>query len=372
MPKNSLLKNVIPATDKDLHAYISGNGELPKSKKIDGIRRIWHDLKCENFLLESCLAAVMKQFGEPSDYYDNCTLLQSISGSLFTLAYPGSSDAHGLTHEIGQQLMPHICEQLGYSYLYIDNSTIKNHYELVLDAIKISIAKSIPVISYGIGNIPLDNGIEEHHSEWCNIGGYEEDGTLHVNSLHEGQSTCDENGYFPVKNGLTMSKGMYIFDKKIRENNLGDITRNAIRTIPAFISIQPQIIDDTEVKFGQEAYYAWADTLLDETNFTDYDAWKKIHHFGYFVPWVTALTCEVHIRLWFDRIAELSEMPEALLVKDIFTRIHAQLSKLQELHGGDFDANYDVIKNPDVRQELAAILRHMGDLHNEVFTLFEV
>jgi len=43
---------------------------------------------------------------------------------------------------------------------------------------------------------------------------------------------------------------------------------------------------------------------------------------------------------------------------------------MQELHGGDFGAKPEVIAKRGVREELAAILRCMGDLHGELGEVF--
>jgi len=57
-------------------------------------------------------------------------------------------------------------------------------------------------------------------------------------------------------------------------------------------------------------------------------------------------------------------------IKEIYTKIHADLGRMQELHGGDFDADREVISGREVREELAGILRRMGDLHSELIELF--
>jgi hypothetical protein len=359
------IQDIIPTSVKELHEYISSGGEPPKSNKIPGIRRLWYDDKSENFLLEGCFAAVMKAVGESPDY--NCELFEALSGTLFTQVYNFEGN-HGITAAFGHKLMPYIWGQIGYSYLYIDQNTIKNNYELVLAAIKTAIDKGIPVISGGIGNIQLDESMIRHHKEWCNIGGYDENDILYVNAFPQ-ELLVDEYGYCTVKDGLIYSSGLYILNKKIHETIVPEICRKAIKSIPAFISLPSY----NGISLGQKAYYDWADGLLDDKNIDNLsdDPYKGFLWQRHNAPWINALTCEYHMRLFYDRIAELSGLPEASKVKEIYMKIYEYLPMIQRIHGGSFFAAVSVISKPEARKELASVLRCMGDLHNGLFELFE-
>ena len=358
-------RDIIPATVDELQSYILSGGEPPKSKKIAGIRRLWHDDKSENFQLEGCFAAVMKAVGEPADF--NCALFEAVSGTLFTHLY-NFTGTHGLSAVVGHQLMPHIFRQIGYSYFYIDQETILKHYELVLAAIKTAVVKGIPVISGGIGNIQLADRIHKHHEQWCNIGGYDENNILYVNAFPD-DLPVDENGYCTVKNGLNKSSGLYIINKKLHDITVSEICRRAIKSIPALISLPLY----NGISFGQKAYYDWADRLIDDNNMKNLcdDPYKGFLWQGHNAPWINALTCECHMRVFYDRIAELSGLSEAPKVKEIYTRIYENLPEIQRIHGGDFFAAVSVISKPETRKELAAVLCRMGDLHNELFKLFD-
>jgi len=356
-----------PTSVSELQAYISNSGEPPKSNKISGLRRLWRDDVSENFQLEGCFTALMKAVGESSDY--NCSLFEAITGTLFAQVY-NFTGTHGVSAVIGHQLMPHIWNQIGYSYLHIDPITIKSHYELVVAAIKTAVAKGIPVISGGIGNIQLVDGVIEHHKEWCNIGGYDENDVLYVNAFPQ-DIPEDENGYCTVKNGLDKSSGLYILNEKLQETSISDICRNAILSIPAFISLPAH----DGVSFGQKAYYDWADGLLNDENMKNLsdDPYKGFLWQGHNAPWINALTCECHMRVcgYYDRISELSGLPEAVKAKEVYAKIYESLPEIQRIHGGEFFATVSVISKPEVRKELAAVLRRMGDLHNDLFDLFD-
>lgn len=178
----------------------------------------------------------------------------------------------------------------------------------------------------------------------------------------------DENGYCTVKNGLIKSRGLYILNKKPHETSISDICRKAVQSIPAFISLPTH----DNVSFGQKAYYDWADGLLNDENMGNLndDPYKGFLWRGHNAPWINALTCECHMRFFYDRIAEQSGLSEAGKVKEIYTKIYENLPEIQRIHGGDFFATIGEISKPEVRKELAIVLRRMGDLHKGLLELF--
>ncbi len=365
-----------PATVEELRAYVTTRKDTSKTaNKIIGLRRLWHDMKSENYYLEGCLTALMKAAGESPDY--DFMFFTTISGTLFAQVYGSGTD--GLADALGHRALPHVFAQIGYDYFYIDRATITSQPALVLDAIKTTVDKGVPVMSFKIGNLPTRERVEEEHSCWCNIGGYDEDGVLYVN-VYRDDALADENGYCAIRDGLKVSDGLYILGAKKNTPELRDIYREAVRAIPAFISLPPaKNISFGEpvfyawgnremVSFGQQAFYDWADTLSrDDVDFTDEKrSWSS--HDG---PWVNLLTNEFYMRTFFDRVINISGLREAEKARNIYMRIYAFCPGIQKLHGGDLFSNREVMAKPETRREIAAILRNMGDLHNELFELFK-
>lgn len=352
-----------PTTVEELQVYVSNNGEPPKnSNKIKGIRRLWYDNKGENYYLEGCFTAVMKAIGESPDY--DFVFFTVAGGSIFTQVYRGGTA--GLASVLDHRIMPHIFKQCGYSYIYVDNKTIKNHYELVVDVIKTAIDKGIPVMSSGFGNIQLGSNTVNHR-EWCNIGGYDTEDTFYVNVFPE-DAVVEENGYCTVKSGLIGSDGLYILHKKLYTPVISDIYRQAIFSIPAFITL-PSF---NGISLGQQAFYDWADNMLKNENFENLseNPFEGFLWEGHHAPWINAWTNEVYMRVCFDKVIAECGLPQAIKVKEIYAKIYADLPQIQKLHGGDFFAANNIINKPDVRKSIASILRNMGDVHNELFELF--
>jgi len=371
-----------PASIEELEAFVAGSGEPPRSKRVRKIRRLWHDLKCENFYLEGCFAAVMKAAKDapkvrkkpPTEDTKKLplafeyTFMMTVSGSLFTQTYPSPTSSAGMSSELGHLIMPHMFRQLGWSYLYIDREMIVNRPDLAMNAIKASIKRKIPVISRGIGNVQLKERYFDCLPEWCLIGGYDKQDRLLVNVYPE-DAVTDKHGYIAIENGLPGSDGLYILgEKQQKKMDMAQVYKEALQAIPSLIAMPAY----NRVSFGQQAYYDWADAILDDANFADLpeDQFEGFLWKGYMAPWIVALTNECYIRRFFDQVIAECGLPEAEKVKEIYTKIHADLFRMQELHGGDFDAKPEVISQREVREELAGLLRHMGDLHNELFELF--
>jgi len=262
--------------------------------------------------------------------------------------------------------MPHMFNQLGWSYMYIDREMLEAQPGLAMSAIKASIKKKHLVISRGMGNVQLKERHFDRLPEWCLIGGYDRRGRLLVNVYPE-DAVTDKHGYTAIADGLAGSDGLYILHKKQQGPDLAQLYKEALRAIPSLVKMPAH----NGVSFGQRAYYDWADALLDDNNFANLaDGFDGFLWHGYMAPWIVALTNECYIRRFFDQVIAESGLPEAAKVKEIYSRIHADLFKMQELHGGDFDAKPEVMAKREVREALAGILRRMGDLHEELLELF--
>ena len=346
-----------PATVEELRAYAATRKDAAKTaNKIAGIRRLWHDMKSENFYPEGCLTAALKTRDEWSDF--DFMFFTTISGTLFTQVYGRGSD--GLIDALDHRPMPHIYKEIGYSHIYIDRETITGHPDLVMEVIKAAVDKGVPVMSGGIGNVPMPGRLDEGHGCACNIGGYDEGGTLLVNVFME-DAVADEHGYCAIKDGLKGSSGLYILGEKQEAVKPADAYRKAVRSIPAFVSLPAT----DNAAFGQQAFYKWADAMLKD-GALDLENWGV-----YNGPWIQLLTNEYYMRNFFDRVINASGLPEAKKAREIYMRIYAFCPDIQRLHGGDLFPSREAINRREVREEIAGILRNMGDLHNELLALFD-
>jgi len=373
-----------PAAVETLKAYVATRPDTSKtSNKIPAIRRLWHDYKGENFYLEGCLAAALKAVGDTTlPAIEGCpdidyAFLIVLSGTLFTQTY-GDMNDDGMAAALGQRVMPHMFGSLGRDYLYIDRATVAAQPALAMEAVKTAIDKGVPVISLHTSNWPRKNHAEAVHTEWCIVGGYDADGTLYANVYYD-DAVVDEHGYCAVKDGLAGSEGLYILGEKRRDAAAADLFHKAVRAIPSLVTQSRY----NGVAFGRQAYHDWADALLDEANWGNTatnlseNPYEEFLWKGHNAPWIVALTNECYMRVYFGRMAEYfaanggGEFPEVAKVWDVYMRIHARLPEIQKFHGGEFFATPAVIAKPEVRKQIAAILREMGDLHGDLLALFD-
>lgn len=360
-PKKPEIANMITeqkksASIKELQAYVLINGGPPKgSNKIKNIRRLWHDDKSENFYLEGCLTAVMKAIGENPKY--DYPFFLTLCGGFFTQVYSDTKDATaGSTAVFNPGLVKHVFNMCGYDSIYIERDTIITHYDLVMDVIKNAIDQGIPVITKGIGNAQCGDNFYDPLPEWANIGGYGENGILFVNVYPENIST-DEYGYIEIKEGLKKSDGLFIIGKKVSSPEYADILKQALNSIPIFISMP----DIDERSFGQKAYYDWADMLIDE----NVDAkTAEARHFG---AAVTCATIGHYFRTHYNKIIE--ELPEyalAVKIKDTYDHVYNVKGPEQK----EYFATVEELGDPKFRKAMAEWARTVGDRHNELFALF--
>jgi len=365
------------ATVETLKAYAAGRPDpLKRSNKIEGIRRLWHDYKSENFYLEGCLAAALKAVGDTTiPVVEGCpdfdyAFLIALSGTLFTQTY-GDGNNDGMANALGHRALPHMFGSLGRSYIYIDRETIASQPALAMEAIKAAIDKGVPVISRHTTNWPRNDHAESHYTEWCVIGGYDEDGTLYANVYYD-NVIVDEHGYCMVKDGVVGSDGLYILGERVCDVEAADLFKQAVRAIP-FLVTQPS---REGVSFGRQAYYDWADGLLDDAKWANTGGGDPYGGFiwpGHHAPWIVTLTNECYMRLYFGRMAEhFGAGEEATKVRDIYMKIYARIPEIQRIQDSWLFADPAVIAKPEVRKQIAAILREMGDLHGELLALFQL
>ena len=359
------VEDILPAAVEELQAYISSGGEPPKSGKIAGIRRLWHDDKSENFYLEGCLTAVMNAIGENPKY--DYPFFLALCGGFFTQPYchySNHADASaGFTSAFNPGLVKHVCKLCGYDCMYIDCDTINGYYDLVMDVIKTTVNKGVPVITKGIGNARCGKTFYDPLPEWSNIGGYNNNDVLLVNVYPEGIPT-DEYGYIEIKDGLKKSRGLFVLKDKFIEPDINDLLKQALYSIPVLISM-PEI---DGYSFGQKAYYDWADGLLTDEDFTEENicsgiSWKKQNG-----PFVANATMGYYFREHYDRV--FSGIKDRELVKKV-KEIYSKMGHVPYPQTKEFFVTNEEIANPEMRKALSEKWRIVGDLHNELFELFK-
>ena len=364
---NMMEGTVMPSSLDEIKAYIdSGDERTETSNRITSIRRLWHENKSENFFLEGSLASVMQAIGERDEY--NYWFFNALTGNGFVMLYHPEGGSYGLTSLFKPEFVTRAFEACGYSSLYIDEAAIAANPETVMEAIKSSVDRGVPVITAGIGGVFSAGGdsLDEYHPCWAVIGGYDGDDLL-VNVFYENIET-DEIGYVKAVGGLEKSKGIFILKEKVSDPDIEDIYRDIILSIPDKLSTSPE----DGFAFGKDAYYKWAETLLDDSLFEDgFNSWDL---FG--SAWVVVATNGVFFRGDFVSnfmVDLLTELPDFTVAKDVYNlyliKMYGKINDFQRVFDPDmsrFCISDEQLKNRGIREEMAGYLREAGDIHDEI------
>lgn len=352
-------------------------GEPPRtSNRILNYRRIQN---WENYFLASAICSVAKAAGVDEETLKTIGheqvnggfhFFSAITGDMFTVLYAidEPSDSGLTNYFFVPQVVKKAYAAFGYKCLYLSNSQIKKDYNAVMNAIKVSVDKGIPVLAWGMGNVIMSDG--SHYDplpEGCLIGGYDENDLLYVN-LYPGpeRMAVDEDGYTAIINGLDTTKGLFFLDEPIELTEKREIYRSAIEAIPAFLSMPPA---DGYV-FGKEAFEKWADTLLEESRFlgkTENElsgiCWDL--HCSPFCNICTS-AAEIYIRAAAE-VYDITLAKKLLPHYERFTRLRQEIWTLH----GDFFPPMDKFKSREFRTKIAEILRSMGSVCDEIIKAFD-
>ncbi|MCL2421660.1 MAG: AraC family transcriptional regulator [Defluviitaleaceae bacterium] len=350
-----------------------------KHNKIRNYRRIenW-----QNYFLCSAIHSVGEIMGadvKDFKFYANFT------GDNFTYLYAAEKgNPHNLFCDSGVTasfFMPHVVKKayatFGYDCIYISNSQIKKEFRAVMNAIKASVDKGIPVLAWGMGNVTMGDGSRyDPLPEGCLIGGYGENDVLYVN-LYPGEEcmptgSMDQYGYSTITNGLDTTNGLFFVGAKIKNPDMRKLYQDAINTIPTFLTLP--VLECTEGKahaFGKAAFDIWADTLVAEEYFTTQDdeglgeIWWNLHGAPY---------CCVCTSAACDFIKDVEEkFPDitiAAKLLPLYKRMDEYRDEIWQLQG-DFFVPMDKFRRPDFRAQIAEILRKMGAVCTDILKVFE-
>jgi hypothetical protein len=349
--------------------------ESPRSaNKITEYKKIepW-----QNYFLCSAINSVGLKLGSDIDdfhFYANFT------GDNFTYLYAaekGNPDNlqcdSGLTNYFFlPQLVKKAYAAFGYDCVYFSNAQIKKDLRAVMNSIKASVDKGIPVLTLGLVNEPKDwSGYAGLMPEACLIGGYDENGALYVNMYNtQGSPDIDGYGYSKIANALDNVKGIFIAGEKTGKPDIRQIYREAIDSIPGFLTLPPAESECGHYAFGKTAFEVWADTLEDDSFFggkTDEELggvlWN-LHCSPY------CCVCTSSAAGFLEKAAGLyPDMETAAKLTPLYNKMSRYKDDIWSLQGG-FEPPLDKFRTRGFRAQIAGILRNMGGVCDEILEVF--
>ena len=355
------------------NAYVSdviadpyAGGEPPRtSNRILNYRRIQN---WENYFLASAICSVAKSLGaEEDDFHFYSAFTGDMVAYLYCKDKPCDS---GITNYFFvPQVVKKAYAAIGYDCVYISNEQINKDFRTVMNAIKASVDKGIPVLAWGMGNVSLGDGSRyDPLPEGCLIGGYDENDVLYVN-LYPGpeRMTVDDDGYTAITHGLDTINGLFFVGEKIEKTDIKDIYRDTINAIPAFLTLSPA----NGYVFGKTAFDVWADTLLTDSYFenkTDEElngvCWN-LHCSPY------CAVCTSNAYNYIKKAIELyPDFEIAAKILPLYERLQKLKDDIWALHG-DFFPPMDKFRTHEFRAQIASLLHKMGDTCDEIVKKFQ-
>ena len=359
-------------------------GVMPtrKSNKITNLRRIHNS---ENYFLCSAIHSVGVSLGVTlnSEYHD-FKFYANFTGDNFTYLYAadkGNPDNlptdSGLTNYF---FMPHVVKKafaaFGYDCIYISNSQIKKDFRAVMNAIRASVDKNIPVLAWGMGNVDLYDTVYNPFPEGCLIGGYDENDALYVN-LYPGEErmppgSMDEYGYSTIINGLDTTNGLFFVGAKLENVDMQKLTADAIQSIPTFLTLPVfESYLSGKYAFGKAAFDVWADTLETDAYFvgkTDKEL-GDIRWNLHTSPYCSVCTATAY-NFMQNAVEQYPDMEIAVKLLPLYKQMNDYKDAIWEMQGG-FEPSDDNLRSPDFRREIAVILRKMGSMCTDILNAFD-
>ena len=350
-------------------------GEPPRTtNKITEYKKIepW-----QNYFLCSAICSVGLKLGSGIDdfhFYANFT------GDNFTYLYAADKgNPNGLQCDSGvtnyffvPQFVKKAYAAFGYDCIYLSNAQIKKDFRAVMNAIKASVDKGIPVLSWGLLSEPKDwSNYKGILPEGSLIGGYDENDVLYVNLYNtQGKPNIDEYGYSTISNALDNVKGIFFAGESIEKPDMRKIYQSVIDSIPAFLALPPAENEDGRYVFGKTAFEVWADTLEDDSFFEN----KTDEELGgirwnlHCAPYCCVCTSSADDFLK-KAVEQYPDLKMAVKLAPLYSKIRQYKDDIWALQGG-FEPPLDKLRTHEFRAQIADILRKMGGVCDEILGAF--
>ncbi|MCL2765732.1 MAG: AraC family transcriptional regulator [Treponema sp.] len=370
--------------ESDSIARLLAGAESPR--KLNIIKEYRKIENWQNYFLCSGICSVGLKLGSnitDFHYYANFT------GDNFTYMYSekiGNPDNiqvdSGLTNYFfSPQVVKKAFAAFGHDCVYISNSEIKKDFRAVMNAIKTSIDKDIPVLAWGMGNVMYGNGNRyDPMSEGCLIGGYNENDVLYVN-LYCGQErlpecSVDEYGYSTITNGLDTTYGLFFAGEKLPSVDKRQMYQGVIDSIPTFLTLPPTEGDGGMYVFGKTAFDTWAKTLETDIYFenkTDEEL-NDICWNLHCSPYCCVCTSSAYGFLK-SVVEQYPDLSMAVTLLPLYKKIQDYKDEIWAIHGEvgsleSFTPPMDKFRTHEFRSQIAAILRKIGDICDEILKAY--
>lgn len=345
-------------------------GFVMARKMIPNIERLY-EKKTENYMFPSCMRSVMCALQENPDF--DFLFFAGVTGDLFTQLWVNPkwqyNDSYSQTCHQTLDPIRKAFLACGYDFEYIPKAEIQKDRPKYLQRIIESIDRGIPILTFGIVGPPV-----------CSIiFGYDENGDVLIgwsqftDEPHPDNDgphmECISENYFQKRNGLDHSDALIFIGDKKYTPSIADGIRKSILAISSYADFAE--IDgwnSQSIVFGQEAFDAWADSLLDDSCFMSECMLDS--------PLDTYMSCIVQIgtnmhymQEYLNRAYTLCPDLSALIeeLRKAYRKVSDAFMKVTEFQGGYFfEKDRNALLQKDFRVKLSELIRKLGVQYGNV------
>jgi len=326
-------------------------GYVMARKLIPNVEKLY-EVKTENYMFPCCMRSAMAALSE--DKALDFMYFAGVCGDFFVQTWSKDewgycveySGNHGSATLDPVQLAFDAC---GYEYEYIPKAEMEKDMTKCIQKIVESIDKGVPILTYGIVGPPN-----------CSIiYGYDENGDTLI-----GWAQFAENEYFEVKanDGLKESEALIFIGNKKPSVGIEEGIRKSILNIPNFANLP-----ETNIKFGKAAFYAWADSLLHDDDFSNEDKLAQ--------PLDTYGSCTVQFGTNRHYMSDYLNKARALCpdispiidkLEQSYKQASTAFDAVTDFQGGFFFENdKTVLLDKDYRVKLSFLIKELGDRYHD-------
>ncbi|HNX13376.1 MAG TPA: hypothetical protein PK854_00815 [Oscillospiraceae bacterium] len=343
------------------------------SNRLLDIRGIANGMEGKNYPFDDCMAFIMerKSLNEGSgenqlDYWN----FSWITGDGLTQIYdknPSTLCEYCVSgFRAGEKHIRYVFDAIGYDYTYITAEQINSEKERYRQKVMAFIDKGIPVL---VRTTMADTPTANSEFTYCLFVGYEDNGNILLYTNPYDKIVRYETG------NTVKQDWIFIGDKK-HDVVYADLVFAAVKKMRIWLTLP-----ESDGKcYGAAAFRAWADDVENERFENETDLWAN---YGvYFCSmatnaWANNIIDAPHASL-LHRFAELN--PQS---NDMKNQIAAQFFRIgngdgkggiwRELQnlGGGFNVSNEVMKDPEKRIKIAALLREAAGCFDRLVEILD-
>jgi len=354
------LKRFAPLT---IEMNIKG-GYLVTRKIIPNVEKLYEN-QAENYMFPSCMRSAMYALDE--DKALDFLFFAGVCGDLFTQTwcFPKWQYNDSYSNVCHATVVPirAAFDACGYEFEYISASELRENKPKYVQRIVESIDRGVPVLTFGIVGPPTCSIIFGYDENGEVLIGWSQFTDEHPEGDHPTEAYFSKN-YFQKRNGLDASYGLVFIGNKKQQADVAARIRESIGNIPKFANMPTT----ERVLFGQAAFEAWADSLLDDACFQSED--DLVSPLDTYMSCVVQIGTNMHyMQDYLRRAAELCpDLPPLIAeLEGAYQRMREALQNVIDFQGGYFfDADRTALLRRNFREELANLVRALGSCYADV------